>query len=209
MLVHTYNTNRELAGNMLGFRAAIAGAEYSAFETKDTPTSESLEWYQRSGSFVKDETGALTSYCDGSLAWINNRSLTTGSFQVDITASEASDTGIIFGNSDPVATRWEERPYYFFFVNFCNYAILAGPVNGWTTFVDAGNVSDKLNPYGTPNTLKVEIKENYNIVCYVNGHEVINTTISDSSLQLTGTYFGVRCVGNGLRKFENFVIENA
>ena len=209
MLVHTYNTNRELAGNMLGFRAAIAGAEYSAFETKDTPTSESLEWYQRSGSFVKDETGALTSYCNGSLAWVNNRSLTTGSFQVDITASEASDTGIIFGNSDPVATRWEERPYYFFFVNFGNDAILAGPVNGWTTFATGGNVADKLNPYGTPNTLKVEIKENYNIVCYVNGHEVINTTISDSSLQLTGTYFGVRCVGNGLRKFENFVIENA
>ena len=208
MLVHTYNTNRTLEGNMMGIRAAVAGAEFSRFEVNNAPSAEDLEWYQRSGSFVKGEDGSLTSYCDGSLAWVNNRSLTKGSFQVDVTASQSSDTGIVFGCSDPIATRWEEKPYYFFFVNGGNVALLAGPVNGWTTFKDGGNVSDKLNPYGTPNTLKVEIKDNYNIVCYVNGYEVINVTLTEESHKLTGTYFGVRCVGQGLRKFENFVIEN-
>ena len=209
MLVHTYNTNRTLEGNMIGIRAAVAGAEFSRFEVNNAPSAEELEWYQRSGSFVKGEDGSLTSYCDGSLAWVNNRSLTKGSFQVDVTASQSSDTGIVFGCSDPIATRWEEKPYYFFFVNGGNVALLAGPVNGWTTFKDGGNVSDKLNPYGTPNTLKVEIKDEYNIVCYVNGYEVINVTLTEESHKLTGTYFGVRCVGQGLRKFENFVIENA
>ena len=208
MLVHTYDTGRQIVGNMLGYRAAQAGALYGGFISKAKDNTE-IEWYQRSGSFVKGEDGSLTSYCDGSLAWANNRALTKGSFQVDITASQASDTGIVFGCSDPVAARWEERPYYFFFVNGGNAALLAGPVNGWTTFKDGGNVTEFMNPYGTPNTLKVEIKDNYNIVCYVNGHEVINVTLTEDSHKLTGTYFGVRCVGQGLRKFENFVITNA
>ena len=208
MLVHTYNTGRQIVGNMLGYRAAQAGALYGGFTSKAKDNTE-IEWYQRSGSFVKGEDGSLTSYCDGSLAWANNKSLTKGSFQVDITASQASDTGIVFGCSDPVAARWEERPYYFFFVNGGNAALLAGPVNGWTTFKDGGNVTEFMNPYGTPNTFKVEIKDEYNIVCSVNGHEVINVTLTEDSHKLTGTYFGVRCVGQGMRKFSNFVITNA
>ena len=194
---------------MLGFRAANSGAEYTRFAVNDVPSADSIEWYQRSGSFVKGENDSLTTYCDGSLAWALNKPMTTGSIQVDVTASQSSDTGIIFGCSDPVAARWEERPYYFFFVNLNNDALLAGPVNGWTTFGFGGNVSQYMNPYGAPNTYKVEIKDNYNIVCYVNGHEVINVTITEPSQQLEGTYWGVRCVGAGLRKFENFVITNA
>ena len=209
MLVHTYDTGRSLVGNMFGLRAAVAGAEFSPIEVKEVSGAENIEWYQRSGSFVKDDNGALTSYCDGSLAWATNREFTKGSIQVDVTASQASDTGIVFGCSDPVGARWEEKPYYFFFVNGGNIALLAGPVNGWTTFKDGGNVSQYMNPYGEANTFKVEVKDNFNIVCYVNGHEVINVTITDSALQLTGTYWGVRCVGQGLRKFENFVITNA
>ena len=209
MLVHTYDTGRSLVGNMFGLRAAVAGAEFSPIEVKEVSGAENIEWYQRSGSFVKDDNGTLTSYCDGSLAWATNREFTKGSIQVDVTASQASDTGIVFGCSDPVGARWEEKPYYFFFVNGGNIALLAGPVNGWTTFKDGGNVSQYMNPYGEANTFKVEVKDNFNIVCYVNGHEVINVTITDSALQLTGTYWGVRCVGQGLRKFENFVITNA
>ena len=209
MLVHTYDTGRSLVGNMFGLRAAVAGAEFSPIEVKEVSGAENIEWYQRSGSFVKDDNGALTSYCDGSLAWATNREFTKGSIQVDVTASQASDTGIVFGCSDPVAARWEEKPYYFFFVNRDNIALLAGPVNGWTTFKDGGNVSQYMNPYGEANTFKVEVKDDFNIVCYVNGHEVINATITDPALQLTGTYWGVRCVGQGLRKFENFVITNA
>ena len=209
MLVHTYDTGRSLVGNMFGLRAAVAGAEFSPIEVKEVSGAENIEWYQRSGSFVKDDNGALTSYCDGSLAWAANREFTKGSIQVDVKASQASDTGIVFGCSDPVGARWEEKPYYFFFVNGGNIALLAGPVNGWTTFKDGGNVSQYMNPYGEANTFKVEVKDNFNIVCYVNGHEVINVTITDPALQLTGTYWGVRCVGQGLRKFENFVITNA
>ena len=209
MLVLQHDTGRTLTGNMLGLRAATAGAEYTRFAVKDVPSTDSIEWYQRSGSFVKGENDALTTYCDGSLAWAMNKPVSTGSIQVDITASQSSDTGIIFGCSDPVVARWEERPYYFFFVNGGNDALLAGPVNGWTTFGNGGNVSQYMNPYGTPNTFKVEIRDNYNIICYVNGHEVINVTITDPSQQLDGTYWGVRGVGAGLRKFENFVITNA
>ena len=209
VLVLKHDTGRSLVGNMLGYRAAANGAEYTSFTVENASSTEGIEWYQRSGSFVKGENDSLTTYCDGSLAWALNKPMTTGSIQVDITASQSSDTGIIFGCSDPVAARWEERPYYFFFVNVHNDALLAGPVNGWTTFGSGGNVSQYMNPYGTPNTFKVEIKDNYNIVCYVNGHEVINVKITDPSQQLDGTYWGVRCVSTGLRKFENVVITKA
>ncbi len=209
MLVLIHDTQKDLTGRKVGLRAQSANTEFSLIEERNSSSSDEIEWYQRSGSYVKDENGALNTSCDGSLAWANNKSLTTGSFSVDITATQASDTGIVFGGSDPVATRWEEKPYYFFFVNGGNIGLLAGPINGWTTIKDVGDVSDKMNPYGQANTFKVEIKDGYNIICSINGHEVINVTISDSALQLTGTYFGVRNANAGQAKFENFVIVNA
>ena len=202
MLVFSKDVADTFVGTKLGFRSARSGASYSTITTS-TP-NEGYEYYQRSGQFV-NENGTLSTAVDGGLVLVNNAALTTGTISVDIVASEASDTGIIFGCADQVATRWEEQPYYFFFVNVHNDALLAGPVNGWTTFANGGNVSEYMNPYGESNTLTVEIHENYLIKCYVNGHLVIKTIIPADS-QLTGTYAGIRCGGAGTREFSNITI---
>ena len=202
MLVFSQDVEDTFAGTKLGFRSAKAGATYSAISTTDVNTG--YEFYQRSGQFVNDN-GTLSTSVDGGLAWITNASLTVGTFSADVTASEASDTGLVFGCSDPITSRWEEKPYYFFFVNRDNIALLAGPINGWTTIGDGGNVSQYLNPYGEANNLKVEIHENYLIKCYVNGHLVIRATAPENA-RLTGTYAGVRCTGLGSRVFSDITI---
>ena len=203
MLVFSKDVADTFVGTKLGFRSARSGASYSIITTS-TP-NEGYEYYQRSGQFV-NENGTLSTTVDGGLVWVNNATLTTGTISVDIVASQSSDTGIIFGCEDPVAARWEECRYYFFFVNFDNLAFLAGPTApGWQTYADGGNVSEYMNPYGEANNFKVEICADFVVKCYVNGHLVIETQIAPE-FQLNGTYVGVRCNGAGLREFANIAI---
>ena len=202
MLVFSVDVADTFVGTKLGFRSAVAGASYSTISV--SPANTGYEFYQRSGQFVNNN-GTLSTNVDGGLAWITNAEFTTGTFSADVTASRSSDTGLVFGASNPVDARWEEQPYYFFFVNVNNDALLAGPINGWTTIASGGNVSQYLNPYGQPNNLKVEVLDGYVIKCYVNGHLVIEA-VAPENARLTGTYAGVRCVGEGLREFSNITI---
>jgi hypothetical protein len=203
MLMFSQDVLDTFEGKKLGFRSAASGATYSLITASDANTG--YEYYQRSGQFV-NENGTLSTTVDGGLVWINNVEFTTGTFSADVVASQSSDTGLIFGAKDPVAARWEEQPYLFFFVNINNDALLAGPINGWTTIAEGGNVSQYMNPYGEANNLKVEVTSNFVVKCYVNGHLVIEATISPEIAQLAGSYAGVRCVGQGLREFSNIVI---
>ena len=202
MLVFSVDVADTFVGTKLGFRSAVAGASYSTISV--SPANTGYEFYQRSGQFVNNN-GTLSTNVDGGLAWITNAEFTTGTFSADVTASRSSDTGLVFGASNPVDARWEEQPYYFFFVNVNNDALLAGPINGWTTIASGGNISQYLNPYGQPNNLKVEVLDGYVIKCYVNGHLVIEA-VAPENARLTGTYAGVRCVGEGLREFSNITI---
>lgn len=183
-----YEDTNPLGGYKVGVRAQIAGVEFSNITIEEEHTEEPIYEYQIIKGNFDIVNGVATSTENQSLAIIKDVVFANGTFSVNIKASVASDSGIIFGLTDDDQTDyWENKgvKYYFFFVAGWGGAYLAKVDNGWNELKTL-----PLPGYNVNNTYKVSVVwDGTTIRCYINDALVF---IYNDPNPLTGKKVGLR-----------------
>ena len=213
LVAFTVVDNAFLTGTGFGFRSGGAGAVFSNLTvtndyvfSDDNYKLDNGQTYSYpstfttlQGSFTSSGT-SHTATADRSLM-VNTTPFRYGSIQVDMTCSNGSDNGIVFGYTNYGTATWEgsKLSYYFLFINKQGIVILGKTDNNtWGTVAQSGVI---VKDFSATYRLLLVYKERA-IKIYLN--DTLLFTAYDPA-PLFGAGYGIRAGGNGVQ-FKNFTV---